>query len=116
LARTDLTKTIAPGHYASQGQSITFEAGDAVNGNQFTATGKELVIAHNTDGATAYAITIHSTPDPYNRTGDIEGYNIPAGGYAVLGPFPRIGWMQSDGKVYIDVENAAIELAVIVLP
>jgi len=116
LARTDLTKTNAPGHYASSGAALAFEAGDAVNGNQFVATGKELVIARNTDGAAAHTVTIHSTNDPYNRTGDIANYSIPANGFAVFGPFPRLGWIQSDGKIYIDVDDALVELAVIVLP
>ena len=116
MARTTLTKSNAPGNYSSTGAVLTFATADAVNGNDFLATGNELVLARNTSGANTYYVTVSSVNDPYNRKGDINQYNIPANGYAVFGPFPRLGWMQPDGKIYIDVENAAVELAVIVLP
>jgi len=116
LARTTLTKTNAPGHYATTGQALTFTAADVTNGNQFKATGKELLIARNTNGATAYYVTISSVPDPYGRTGDISQYSIPADETHIFGPFPITGWQQSDGYIYVNAENAAIELAVVVLP
>ena len=116
MARTTLTKTNAPGHYATSGQTLTFTAADVTNGNQFKATGKELLIARNTDDATAYSVTVSSAPDPYGRTGDISQHSIPPLETHIFGPFPVLGWQQSDGYIYVDAENAAIELAVVVLP
>lgn len=49
MARTALTITNAPDGYAQSGQTITFEAGDPVNGNSFVSTGKEILLARNTD-------------------------------------------------------------------
>ncbi len=116
MARTTLTKTSAPGRYASNGQALISAAADVANGNQFVASGNELIIARNTDGANAHSVTIHSVNDPYNRSGNIAADSIPAGETKVYGPFPRLGWMQPDGRVYVNADNSAIEFAVIALP
>lgn len=116
MPRTTLTKTTAPGLYATTGADVTLAAGDVANGNQFVSTGKELIVAHNTDGAAAHTVTVQSTDDPkYARQGDAV-LSVPASEYAILGPFPPAGWMQSDGYVYVDVDDAQLELGVITLP
>ena len=116
MARTTVTKTTAPGLYGTTGADVTLAAGDAVNGNQFVSTGKELIIAHNTDGAAAHTVTVQSTDDPkYARQGD-AALSVGASEYAVMGPFPPHGWAQSDGYVYVDVDDAQVELGVITLP
>ncbi len=115
MARTTLTKTDAPGKYASQGAALTMEAADPTNKNQFVATGADLVFAHNT-GAGAATVTINSVADPYGRTGDISSYSIPAGGYAVFGPFPSLGWQQSDGYIYLEASSTDVKFGVVKLP
>jgi hypothetical protein len=87
-------------------------AADASNLNQFVANGKDLVIAHNT-GASAYTITITSAADPYGRMGDIATYSLGAGEYAVFGPLELAGWVQTDGKVYLQASNAAVKFGVV---
>lgn len=114
MARTTLTKTTAPGFYSNTGTTVTFTAADTVNGNQYLATGRELVIARNTGGST-YSLTIQGSPDPYNRS-SVAVKNIASGETAVFGPFPNLGWQQSDGYVYLDASSSSIEIAVIVLP
>jgi len=116
LARTNLTKTNAPGRYATTGANLTLANGDVVNGNQFKSTGKELLVARNTDGVTPYYLSVTSAADPYGRTGDISQHDLAPGETHVFGPFPVQGWQQSDGNIYVNAENAAIELAVVVLP
>ena len=115
MARTTLTKTNAPGPYASTGAVLTLEAADTTNKNQFVSTGKELVIAHNTDTG-SQTVTISSVADPYGRTKDVDTYSIAADAIAIFGPFPVLGWQQSDGKIYLEASSSAVKFGVVVLP
>lgn len=49
MPRTILTKDTAPGTNAAIGKVLTETIWDIANGDRFVATGKELVVAHNTD-------------------------------------------------------------------
>lgn len=115
MARTNLTKTTAPGSYAAAGVALTMAAADVANMNQFTANGNDLVIAHNT-GASPYTVTITSAPDPYGRTKDIAAESIAAGAIRIYGPFKLPGWIQSDGKFYLQASNAAVQFGIVALP
>lgn len=97
---------------------ITFAAGDAANGNYFTCTGKELLLAYNSDGANPYYITIDSVDDEKGRQEDITEYSLAAGDYVAItvGMTNQKGWKQTNGQIYVNVENAAVELAVLRLP
>ncbi len=75
---------------------------------------KTLVIAHNTDSG-AHTITIGSSVDTYNRTGDITAYSIAAGKIARFGPFQTLGWSNA-GKLNIDVSDPLVRLSIITLP
>lgn len=115
MARTLLTKTTAPGGYAAAGGAVTMAAADVGNLNAFVASGTDLVIAQNS-GASPYAVTITSAPDPWGRTKDIATESIAAGEIRIFGPFPQAGWMQTDGRVYLQASNAAVKFGVIELP
>ena len=115
MARTVLTKDTAPGTNAAVGKVLTQAAWDNANGNRFIATGKELVLAQNTDVG-AQTVTITSVADPYGRTGNVTAFSIPAGGLAIFGPFNVQGWQQSDGYIYIDASVVTVKFSVIVLP
>lgn len=120
MARVDLTAKAPPAQYptlplAADSADFTWANGDAVNGHQVPSTGRELVLVKN-EGVAAATVTIVSSPDERNRTGDIAAYSVGAGEYAVFGPFPVPGWRQADGKLYIDVSSSDIKLAVIRLP
>ena len=82
-------------------------AGDAVNGNSFPVSGRDLIVAYNS-GASPYTITITSAPDYDGRTLDIAAYSIPGSGHALFGPFLLDGWRQSDGKIYFMVSSASV--------
>lgn len=91
-------------------------AADVANKEQVVATGKDLVVAHNTDVG-AHTITITSVADGRNkRTGDIATYSLGAGVYAVFGPFEKMGWMQSDGRIYFEANHAGVKFGVVTLP
>jgi hypothetical protein len=70
-------------------------------------------LAWNT-GETPYTFTVTSAPDPQGRTGDIPTYSIAAG---VISAFrvKTLGWVQSDGKVYLQGSNASLKFAIAAL-
>lgn len=118
MARATLTKSTLEGQWGDYGAGeadLTFTAADASNKNQFVASGKDLVIAHNTDGANPYTVTITSVADEMGRTGNITTYSLAAGDIAAFGPFGLDGWEQTDGYIYLEASNAAIKFAVIAL-
>lgn len=118
MARTTLSKTTILGPYpslqpAADALDLVETAADVANKNQFAGSGDDLIIAHNT-GASAYTITITSVVDDKNRAGDITTYSIGAGEIAVFRVKTQ-GWMQSDGKIYLEASNAAVKFAVCAL-
>jgi len=117
MARTALTVTTlldAYGDYSAGAADVTLAAGDVGNGNDFTLQEGDIVIAQNSDGANPYYITIDSVADAqHNREGDITEYALAAADVAVFGPFKHNGWRQADGKMYIDVENAAVLVGIL---
>lgn len=115
MPRTLLTKTSAPGGYAAAGVAVTMTAADIANLNAFTAAGTDLIVAQNTGGST-YTVTVTSAPDPFGRLGTIATENIAAGEVRVFGPLPQSGWMQTDGRVYLQASNAAVKFGIIQLP
>lgn len=121
MARQTLTPKTALGSYptlplVANSLDFTFVAADPVNKEQFVASGNDLVVAWNTDGANPHTVTVNSVADEKGRTGDIPNYSIGAGKQALIGPLQKAGWMQPDGKIYLEASNAAIKFAVVVLP
>ena len=94
---------------------FTWAAG-SVSTDNFACTGKEITLVHNTGGS-PYTFTIVSVADEKNRTKD-EPYTLAAGEYAVFGQGLTIkqGWRQGGGTIITDVENAAVEIAILTLP
>lgn len=112
MARATLTTSTAPGSNNYTGAAVTMTAADASNLNEFVASGKDLVVAHNTGGS-AYTVTITSVADPYGRTGDVAAVSIAAGAYMVFGPLENTGWLQTNGKVYLQASNAAVKFGIV---
>lgn len=119
MARTAITPQNVPGSYpgtiAANGADFTWAAADVTNKNQFISTGRELLLVKNDDVA-AQTITINSAQDPYKRTGDISSYSLGIAEFAVFGPFPVLGWIQSDSNIYLEASSANIKFAVLKLP
>ncbi|MCK4302831.1 MAG: hypothetical protein KAY24_01180 [Candidatus Eisenbacteria sp.] len=121
MARTELTVQEPPGNYpalplVADAADISWDAADAADKNEFDLTGRELILAWNTDGANPYTVTVESVTDQCNREGDITDYSIGAGEIAMLGPIPVTGFRQSDGKCYLEASNLAVEFAIIRIP
>lgn len=117
MARATLTKktplgTLGTGYATANAADLTMAAANASDKEQFVASGKDLVIAHNT-GAGARTVTITSSVDSDGRTGDIATYSMGAGEYAVFGPFDLDGWVQTDGKVYLEAEHSEVKFGIV---
>lgn len=116
-ARDWIIKTIPLGSksnvYVADAADVNFCNANMAEKNQFSASGKDLLIAWNS-GASTYTVTVSSSPDPIlSRTGDITTYSLAAGEIAAIGPLPMEGWSQTDGKIYVEASNRAVKLAVI---
>ena len=111
---TTLTKTNAPGNWASAGVAVTMAAADAVNGNRFVPSGKDLLIAHNT-GAVERHVTVTSALDEMKRLGTITNEAIAAGAIHIYGPLPADGWVQG-GYILCSADDAEVKLGVVALP
>jgi len=115
MAETALTKTTALGSYQSATTTLTMTAADVGNQNSFVASGKDLVILHNTGGA-PYTVTITSVADPYGRSGSLSAVAIAAGAYKIFGPMALVGWEQTAGTILVGASNALVFIGVVTLP
>ena len=110
--RTSLTKTPALGTktnaYTANAADLTMAAADSSNKNLFAASGKDLVVAHNTGVGTA-TVTIDNTGDD-----DITAYSLGAGEYAIFGPFgTENNWVQTTWKVHLEASSADVKFGVV---
>ena len=83
MARQTLTKTTPLGNRPSlpitaDAADLAMTQADTVNKEEFVASGKDLVIAHNT-GVGAGTVTITSVADAGKRSGDMSGVLFMAG-------------------------------------
>lgn len=121
MSRTTIVAQSLLGSYPtlpidSGGADLIFTATDDPTDRETTIVeNKTLVLGYNTDSG-AHTVTFTSVVDsPYNRTGDIAAYSVAAGKVAAFGPFKSAGWSHT-GKLYIDVSDPTLRLAVITLP
>lgn len=113
MPRIDLPHNKVPGTVNPASADLPLVAGDTANGHEFVSTGLELLLVHNTNVG-AQDVTIVAVADSQGRTTD-EVKSIAADEWAILGPFKQVAWMQSDGKIYVDIPVDDFELAVIQL-
>lgn len=113
MPRTPLPVTTVPTQYATTAQDVTWTPADVVNGNDFAANGRRLLLARNT-GATPRNVTVQSRGiKPTNRVGNLGPDAIAAGATKVYPLFPLQGWQQADGKIWVNGDNAEVTFAVI---
>ena len=96
---------------------ITFTACDATNGNSFVSTGREILIAQNTDSS-AHTFTITPVADPYGGLNtQFTTYSLAATGSAgstsAVQMKNQIGWLQSAGTINLTCTSNLIKYAVI---
>jgi len=111
MARTTISPISTPAPYAPSSNTLTFTAADDVNGNQVLLTGREIIIAYNSDSVD-HTITVSSVACPHDRTGDATK-TIAAGEYELFQMFPTLGWQQADGYLYFSSDSATVKFVVI---
>lgn len=121
MARAAVTPVSVIAPFAAVGAGLadfTFQAANATDKEYFVCTGRELVIAYNSDPTNPYTVTITSVDDEKGRSEDIATYSMAAGDYAVFGVglTNTKGWKQTSGQVYLEASNAAIKFAVLRMP
>ena len=116
MARAAIVRTAAVGPYTGDFTEVVFAAGNVAEGNYLTLTGREILLMWNTSADTAYYVTIDSVDDQFGRQEDITELDIAFGDIEMFGPINMAGWAQSNGQLYVNVENAAILLGCIVIP
>ena len=112
MARTDLSPIVAGGPYAGALDTIVFTAADVANKNAFKLTGRELILVQNTD-ASARNVTLTSVDDPYGRQETVGPVSVAAGAVRAFWAGALPGWIQSDGKFYLEADNVAVTFAVV---
>jgi hypothetical protein len=85
---------------------VTLESADTTNGNQFVATGREVIRAENR-GTAAHTVTIESVADEYGRTQDIQ-QSLSSSARVQIGPMELHGYEQSDGNIYLSATNSTV--------
>jgi hypothetical protein len=94
----------------------TWTAADVANGNSFASTGREVVLANNTDSG-SHHVTMTSSADPIlGRTKDITSVSVAAGAYVELGMPQVSGWQQSDGTVHLSADDATMKFLILRTP
>ena len=119
MARTDLTVTkqkVFDGTAGANEFEVVEGASDITNGNAFPYTGREILTLRNTSLTNARTLTVTSAPDRYGRVKDIATYSVPANKLHAVPPFIAEGWVQADGKIWVDGSNAELLLGVLKIP
>lgn len=119
MARTALTVTILKqnNYIPSAGDLLVPMACDTVNTNSLVITGREVLIAVNTD-TVPHTFTLTSIADHLGRTGDITTYSVPAmaanvPGVAAIQLSQLEGWKQADSTVTATSSHADLTFGVL---
>jgi hypothetical protein len=96
---------------------FTWAASSGSVTDAFTCSGRDLLLANNTDGG-ALTITIASVDDEKGRSEPITAYSMAAGDFAVFGVglTNSKGWMDTSKKITVTTSGSNLKLAVLNLP
>jgi hypothetical protein len=119
MSRTNIATQTPVGPYPAGGVvsalalDLAWAAADVSNHNEFLFSGKEVLLVQNTD-TVSHNLTLTSAPDEHGRSADVSSYAVAAG---VISAFSfragSAGWLESDGHVYIQADNALMKFAII---
>ncbi|MFO0773714.1 MAG: hypothetical protein U0172_03500 [Nitrospiraceae bacterium] len=119
-ARVDVTAVTPVGPYptlpvSANAMDFVWTACDPTNFDQFSHTGRELILVKNANVSTAKWVTFESVVN-LGRTGDITQYSLGASEYAAFWAGNSVGWRQSGGKFYMKCEGTDIKYAIVRIP
>ena len=114
MARTVLTRVSLPSIYEVAAGTNDFvpEAVDITNGNEVLHSGAEVLIVQNSSGTTPYTVTLESPDCSHGRTEDLV-YTLQANDFAMFFLSKVDGWTRAGNLFYLDAENAAVKVSVI---
>ena len=109
---TQITSS-TPNNMPSQGVTspalnATFVASDAINGNQFTATGNDLLLLFNSD-TNPQTVTFYSSADVSGRFADVVNYPIQAGAFLNVRFIAASLFTQTIGMVQFKTSSALVK-------
>lgn len=119
MPRQTLTRQTPKGPYptlpvSANSLDLTWTAANTTDKEQFAPSGDDLVLVRNTHATDPHTVTFTSVADEKNRTGDVSTYSLQAG-EVIAFRFRKPGWKQSDGNIYMEASNTAIQYAVLQL-
>jgi len=99
---------------ANPGADITLTAIDSTNDHEWVFRENDSLLLVNNLGS-GQAVTLKAVADP---TGRIEDAVVTTGNNAfrVIGPLKSTGWLQTDGKVYLDSTGLSSFLLAVLRP
>jgi len=97
-----------PGTVNAGDLTVVPVAADVANGNNFVPAPNDVLHAWNS-GAGPFTITLTSAPDERKRLGTITAYSLAINDIITFNYGDLIGWIQSDGTVWLDSSNVAIK-------
>ncbi len=97
-----------PGTVNAGDLTVVPVAADVANGNNFVPAPNDVLHVWNS-GAGPFTITLTSAPDERKRLADITTYNLAINDIITFNYGDLIGWIQSDGTVWINGANVAIK-------
>lgn len=89
---------------------------DGADDNDFAATGRDLLIVHNSTGAPVNLL-VTSVADRFGRETDPNPLSlaIPAGETHRFGPLATAGWAASNGRIKIQASATGLRAAILQL-
>lgn len=104
--------------YSAGTADFVWTAGTLTPGVAFVSTGREVVLAWNTDVADPYTITINAVDDETGRAESIAAYSLASGDFAAFGVSltNSQGWQSVSKTITVLVNNVAVKIAVLTLP
>jgi hypothetical protein len=116
MARAELTITQLAPRGNRAGTVLTQNVPDAVNFNYWRPTGSDVVIIRNPTGAAA-TIKIYQTPDQFGAMQGASSWTrtVPANSLRAWGIFRPHGYIQSDGRIWVDASVNTIRICVLAL-
>lgn len=116
-APTVISEQVPTGPYLAESNAtklatVTFAAGDSVNGNKIIMGSERVLLLIRNSGVGAGTVSIASSKDKYGRTADITAFSIAADAI-VARIFQAEGWEQVTGgkDLLITPSAATIEIA-----
>lgn len=103
-----------PGVVSALGLDFVFTVCDSVNFDQFTFTGRELILVQNPTGG-ALTVTLESVADNSNRLADITAYTVGVGLFSCFWAGSLIGWNNA-GQFFLRGSASTLKFAIIRIP